>query len=147
MSDKYARAYFERVRRDSVALQGYLAEIEALREGPPPSGGGGPGPSGQAGDPTFASVLRRSAMAARAESGRDAALASIGEALSVLDGARRVLSRKADAVRLYYVDLMPWEEAARSLGIGESTARAWCSDVFDWLDSTPSAYVLGLRRL
>lgn len=142
-----AREYFERVRRDSVALQGYLREIDALKDELPPTTSGILGPRGMASDPTAAAVMRRQEMLARAESGRDAALVSIGEALAVIEGVRRVLTRKADAVELYYIDLMPWAQVAQELGIGESTARMWRDDAFRWLDSTPRAYVLGVRML
>ena len=144
MSTQTAREYFNRVRRDSVALQGYLREIEALKDGIVPSGETMRGAKG-AGDPVFGTIVRASEMLASVEAKRDAALESIGEALAIIEGARRAMGSKADAVELYYIDVLEWDAVAQELGVSERTARYWASDVFVMLDATPPAYIVGLR--
>ena len=144
MSTQTAREYFNRVRRDSVALQGYLREIEALKDGIVPSGETMRGAKG-AGDPVFGTIVRASEMLASVEAKRDAALESIGEALAIIEGARRAMGSKADAVELYYIDALEWDAVAQELGVSERTARYWANDVFAMLDATPPAYIVGLR--
>lgn len=144
MSTQTAREYFNRVRRDSVALQGYLREIEALKDGIVPSGETMRGAKG-AGDPVFGTIVRASEMLASVEAKRDAALESIGEALAIIEGARRAMGSKADAVELYYIDVLEWDAVAQELGVSERTARYWANDVFAMLDATPPAYIVGLR--
>lgn len=144
MSTQTARDYFNRVRRDSVALQGYLREIEALKDGIVPSGETMRGAKG-AGDPVFGTIVRASEMLASVEAKRDAALESIGEALAIIEGARRAMGSKADAVELYYIDVLEWDAVAQELGVSERTARYWANDVFAMLDATPPAYIVGLR--
>lgn len=144
MSTQTAREYFNRVRRDSVALQGYLREIEALKDGIVPSGETMRGAKG-AGDPVFGTIVRATEMLASVEAKRDAALESIGEALAIIEGARRAMGSKADAVELYYIDVLEWDAVSQELGVSERTARYWASDVFAMLDATPPAYIVGLR--
>lgn len=144
MSTQTARDYFNRVRRDSVALQGYLREIEALKDGIVPSGETMRGAKG-AGDPVFGTIVRATEMLASVEAKRDAALESIGEALAIVEGARRAMGSKADAVELYYIDVLEWDAVAQELGVSERTARYWANDVFAMLDATPPAYIVGLR--
>lgn len=144
MSTQTAREYFNRVRRDSVALQGYLREIEALKDGIVPSGETMRGAKG-AGDPVFGTIVRASEMLASVGAKRDAALESIGEALAIIEGARRAMGSKADAVELYYIDVLEWDTVAQELGVSERTARYWANDVFAMLDATPPAYIVGLR--
>lgn len=144
MSTQTAREYFNRVRRDSVAIQWYLREIEALKDGIVPSGETMRGAKG-AGDPVFGTIVRASEMLASVEAKRDAALESIGEALAIIEGARRAMGSKADAVELYYIDVLEWDAVSQELGVSERTARYWANDVFAMLDATPPAYIVGLR--
>ena len=144
MSTQTAREYFNRVRRDSVALQGYLREIEALKDGIVPSGETMRGAKGT-GDPVFGTIVRATEMLASVEAKRDAALESIGEALAIIEGVRRAMGSKADAVELYYIDVLEWDDVAQELGVSERTARYWANDVFAMLDATPPAYIVGLR--
>ena len=145
MSTQTARDYFNRVRRDSVALQGYLREIDALKDGIVPSSAETMRGAKGAGDPVFGTIVRASEMLASVEAKRDAALESIGEALAIIEGARRAMGSKADAVELYYIDVLEWDDVARELGVSERTARYWANDVFAMLDATPPAYIVGLR--
>lgn len=61
--------------------------------------------------------------------------ATIGEALGRIAGLRLIFSRKADALELHYVDLMPWEGVAAELGVSRSTAMRWRDELADWVDS------------
>lgn len=98
-----------------------------------------------AGDPVFGTIVRATEMLASVEAKRDAALESIGEALTIIEGARRAMGSKVDAVELYYIDVLEWDAVAQELGVSERTARYWANDVFAMLDATPPAYIVGLR--
>lgn len=128
-----------------MALRGYLREIEALKDGIVPSSAETMRGANGVGDPVFGTIVRASEMLASVEAKRDAALESIGEALAIIEGARRAMGSKADAVELYYIDVLEWDAVAQELGVSERTARYWASDVFAMLDATPPAYIVGLR--
>lgn len=59
----------------------------------------------------------------------------IGEGLRRIAELRRIYARKADVLELHYVDLMPWADVAREMGIARSTAIRWRGELFDWVDS------------
>lgn len=119
-----AREYFDSVAAASHALR--RAELE-LAFGPAARGGGGRGPC----DPVLARVLCDE----RARARMAAAQGAVGEALERIEGLRRLYSRKADALELRYVDLLPWEAVAEELGTTERSARRWRDELCDWVDS------------
>lgn len=129
-----AREYFEDVAR---AVREHRDAELLLEFGPEsgPDGCGGADPS--AGGP----VVSRFASDERAREVMRATEETIGEALRRIEELRRVFSRKADAVGLRYVGLMSWPQVASELGVTDRTARTWCAQMFDWVDS------LGWARL
>lgn len=141
-----AREYFrevERASRTAADAERALAALDEVVLGG--AGGKGPRPSGVAGDPTFSAYVKAVEERDRLQARRDAALIVIGEALQIVEGLRRLFSRKADVVEMHYIDCMEWSAVANEMGVGESTVYKWCSEVFVWVDSHPMAYVLGLR--
>lgn len=129
-----AREYFEDVAR---AVREHRDAELLLEFGPEsgPDGCGGADPS--AGGPVVSRVVSDE----RAREVMRATEETIGEALRRIEELRRVFSRKADAVEMRYVDLMAWRDIALELGVYERTARLWCAQMFDWVDS------LGWARL
>lgn len=129
-----AREYFEDVSR---AVREHRDAELLLTYGPPSGADGCGGADPSSGGPVMARVVSD-------ETAREVMRATeqtIGEALRRIEELRRVFSRKADAVELRYVDLMAWRDAALELGVSERTARLWCAQMFDWVDS------LGWARL
>ena len=123
-----AREYFEGV---SDAVRSHRRAELALAFGPEPSGFGG-GPADPAsGGPTASRALANE----RARSEMEQAERAIGEGLARIEELRRIFSRKADAVELRYVDLLPWAQVAEELGVDKRTAMRWRDELFDWVDS------------
>lgn len=143
--------YFEAVRRDSVALRGYLSAIEDIESGEVNVSGGGESVHVSGGDvssPVESELMARVRMLDKLRESRDAALQSIGDALVVLDGVRAALGDSyADSVELHYIECETWERVAAALGVSAITCKRWRTRAFEWLDSQPTAYVVGLRGL
>ena len=146
-----AEEYFSGVRRHSVALQGYLRAIEDIESGDVFVSGGGESvhvAGGDVSNPVESELMARARMLDRLRESRDAALDAIGDALVVLEGVRAALGdSKADAVELHYIDCETWERVAAALGVSLITCKRWRSQAFEWLESQPMAYVVGLRGL
>lgn len=130
-----ARDYFEDVSR---AVREHRRAELLLEFGPEPGAGGGPcDPS--AGGPVVARLVSDE----MARESMRATEAAIGEALGRIEELRRIFSRKADAVELHYVDLLPWDAVAERLGRSRRTAIAWRDEMFDWIDSIGWARLRG----
>lgn len=65
----------------------------------------------------------------------------IGEALRYIEGLRRVYCRKADAMEMHYIDLMPWADVADEMGRDARTVMRWRDELCDWCDSVGWAHV------
>ena len=123
-----AREYFEAVAR---AVREHRDAEVLLQFGPARSGTAGGGGDPRSGGPVaarFASdELAREVMASTE--------AVVGEALALLEGLIDLFGPKALAVELHYLDGLRWADVAAELDVGESTARLWCAQVFDFVDS------------
>lgn len=123
-----AREYFESV---ADAVRSHRRAELALAFGPEPCGGGG-GPADPAsGGPTASRALANE----RAREAMERSELAIGEGLARVEELRRIFSRKADAVELRYVDLLPWDDVGRELDVDRRTAMRWRDELFDWVDS------------
>ncbi len=121
-----AREYFEglsdAVRRHRRAE--LLLEYGPARPACPAGGGSVEGPT-----------MARAASNEAARRAMERAEEEIGEGLERIEWLRRIFSRKADAIELRYVDLMPWHRVAEEIGVDSRTARRWHDELLDWVDS------------
>lgn len=92
--------------------------------------GGGQVRRSEPSDPVQARFDADEAARERLESARG----TVADGLRVVAGLRRVYARKADAVELRYIRLMPWQDVADAMGIGRRTAIAWADQLLDWVD-------------
>lgn len=122
-----AREYFDAVAHAARELRAAQLVVEFG----PARGEGGGRPDPSSGGPTAA----QAAAVIEAQERIDACTDTIGDALALIEGLRLVYSRKADAVEMRYVDLMPWDGVAAELGVTERTARRWRDELFEWVDA------------
>lgn len=142
-----ARAWLERVRAASAAIEPLVREIAALTEAKDAvqswrtSGSGGGRAHGVHSDPTASQVERRMSELGETIADRrrrlDAALRVVGECGIMLDRMRVSLGeRHASALELYYVDVADtWSDVAREMGVSyrhlsriRNQAYAWIED-------------------
>lgn len=142
-----AREYFEEVRRASEDIERCQRVIDELADGLPPRRGAPVRGSRGNTDPVYAAYSVKETMLAQARADIDADLEIVGEALVYIEGLRRLFSRMADVLELYYVDRLSWGEVADEMHIGQSTARLWRSIVCDEADKLPRAYVMGMAGM
>lgn len=123
-----AREFFDQV---SAAVRDGREAAMLLEYGCGGGGsGGGPVRRSEPSDPVKARFDADEAARARLESARG----TVADGLRVVAGLRRVYARKADAVELRYIRLMPWQDVADAMGIGRRTAIAWADQLLDWVD-------------
>lgn len=140
-----AREEFAEARRASARIAECQRIIEEYADFVPSSKGDGVGVSTSESDPVYAAVVERRQVLARATADMDAALLIVGDALMLVEGLRKVYCRKADVLELYYIDRMTVRGVASEMGVAPSTVVAWRDELLDFLDSSPRAYILGLR--
>lgn len=129
-----AMDYFEAA--SAAAREMREAEL-VLQFGPDACGASGGAGDPSSGGPTFARFVSDE----QARATIDACGRTVGEARKRCAELRLIFSRKADAVELHYVDLMPWEEVAAELRVSRRTAIAWRDQMFEWVDSLGWAHL------
>lgn len=144
-----ARAYFADVRRASIEVEQCQRIINLLKSGelPPRATVDGAHGKGNHSDPTAASFVAMVEEMDKAVKRRDMCTELIGEALVIIESLRKIYSAKADVLELYYIDCLSWRDVASRMHIADSTARFWANQLFDWLDSCPTAYIMACRYI
>ena len=143
--DVPAKDYFQSVRRASERIEECQRIISELQEELPPNHARGGGRSSTTSDPTYSAMVERDRMLTDAVLDRDKCLELVGEALAIIEGLRRIFSRKADVLELYYIDCLSWQDVADGIGIGKTTAHTWNRELLAWVDDNPRAYITSCR--
>ena len=130
-----ARAWLE-LTKWRYERMGFVATL--MDEGGETHGGGGASASGgTTGDPTARKAMGRMEQDARLSWEYQRLERDIGQALGVIDGARRALGDQyAETVDAYYLTdrRVTWEDVAELMGCSVRTCHRRCDVFCDWLE-------------
>ena len=141
-----ASEYFDGVRRAAIEVERCHRLIDELRSGTiPRTIAEGPHGKGDYSDPTADAFAAMVSMMDAAVKRRDACLCLIGESLAMIESLRKVFTRNADVLELYYIELRTWAEIAEDMHVADITVRRWRDELFEWLDQYPRSYVMACR--